>query len=342
MLLKRKIKDQSGVKFLRLIKASLPLWAVPCILVLLLISCSPQYPDTCPSSIPVGLDNADEIASDNSLPFRFPLDESSIDDKLYFGWFGASNECTPDVVGGCYEFPEVKYHAAEDYKRPAGTPVYAMADGIIRYSGTAGGYGWLILIDHPQANIYSLYGHLSPSRWKLEDGTRIKRGDLIAYLGDSDENGGSKEQPLDTHLHFGIRTGQIADYPARGEWRYMAGWIKSCPQDVGWLQPSLIITSQEIPAGGYSQPEVGFWTRWGIELLFTSSFTIFGLFMVIGVSRRKPRFFRLLPGAFIILVGIVFNQNGLVRGYILSVIGILILAVGIYYFIRPPDPNPET
>ena len=212
---------------------SLRLWTSLGILVLLLTACSTQYPETCPSSTPVGLANADEIASDESLPFRFPLDESPIDDTLYFGWFGVSNECTPDIVD-CYEFPERKFHAAEDYKRPAGTPVYAMADGTISFSGPAGGYGWLILIDHPQANLYSLYGHLSPSRWRLKVGTDVERGDLIAYLGDSDENGGSKEQPLDTHLHFGIRSGQTADYPAKGEWRYMAGWIKLCPQDLGW------------------------------------------------------------------------------------------------------------
>ena len=120
----------------------------------------------------------------------------------------------------------------------------------------AEGYGWLILIDHPQANLYSLYGHLSPSRWQLRTGTQVARGDLIAYLGDSDVNGGSQEHPVDTHLHFGIRAGQTADYPARGAWRYMGGWITLCPQDVGWLQPSLVMTRQQIPVGGYPQPQV--------------------------------------------------------------------------------------
>ena len=195
----------------------LRLWIFLGILVFLSTACSTQYPEMCPSSTPVGLDNAGEIASDGSLPFRFPLDASPIDENRYFGWFGVSNECTPDIVD-CYEFPEEKFHAAEDYKRPAGTPVYAMADGEISFSGRAGGYGWLILIDHPQANLYSLYGHLSPSRWKLKSGTDVARGDLIAYLGDSHENGGSQEQPLDPHLHFGIRAGQTADYPAKGEW----------------------------------------------------------------------------------------------------------------------------
>ncbi|MBN2393410.1 MAG: hypothetical protein JXR84_21945, partial [Anaerolineae bacterium] len=106
--------------------SGLRLWISVGILVLLLTACSTEYPETCPSSTPVGLANANEIASDDSLPFRFPLDESSIDDNLYFGWFGVSNECPPGKVD-CYEYPERKFHAAEDYKRPAGTPVYAMA-----------------------------------------------------------------------------------------------------------------------------------------------------------------------------------------------------------------------
>ena len=98
--------------------SSLRLWTVCVIFLLLSTACSTQYPETCPSSSPVGLANAKEIASDGSLPFRFPLDESPIDNHLYYGWFGVSNECTPDIVD-CYVFPERKFHAAEDYKRPA-------------------------------------------------------------------------------------------------------------------------------------------------------------------------------------------------------------------------------
>jgi murein DD-endopeptidase MepM/ murein hydrolase activator NlpD len=315
------------------------LWIGLSILVLLSTACNTQYPETCPSSTPIGLSNAQKIARDDSLPFRFPLEESPIDNILYFGWFGVSNECPPDKVD-CYDYPVRKFHAAEDYKRPAGTPVYAMADGTISFSGRAGGYGWLILIDHPQANLYSLYGHLSPSRWKLKAGKDVKRGDLIAYLGDSDENGGSKEQPVETHLHFGIRAGQVADYPAKGEWRYNGGWLKLCPQDVGWLQPSAIITSQEIPVGGYPQPQVGFLTRWGSELLITSLYAIGSVLFII-TARKKKRFLLLIPGFAVVAAGIVFHSSGLMNSYILLMVGIMVLAVGSYYFIRSPKPKPE-
>ncbi|NTU54688.1 MAG: M23 family metallopeptidase [Anaerolineales bacterium] len=307
-----------------------------CLAALLLAGCSTEYPQSCPASTPVGLLDAEEIASDDSLPFRFPLDESTIDYELFFGWFGVSNKCPPNMPD-CFEYPEIQFHAAEDYKRPAGTPVYAMAAGRVSFSGTAGGYGWLIIIDHPQANLYSLYGHLSPSRWKQASGTDVKRGDLIAYLGDPDENGGSAESPLEPHLHFGIRAGQRDDYPGRGEWRWMAGWIRLCPQDLGWLQPSIVITSQEIPLGGYPQPEVGFLIRWGLELLLISIYTIGGALMIAFAVRKKLRFLSIFPGMIAIAAGIVFHNNGMVNTYTLLVIGIIMIASGILLLTRYPQ-----
>lgn len=80
--------------------------------------------------------------------FRYPLDE-------YF----------PETPVTMTEPPKGEnYHTGEDSYAPPGTAVYAIGNGVIRYSGSARGYGWLIIIDHPWANIYSLYGHLSPSR----------------------------------------------------------------------------------------------------------------------------------------------------------------------------------
>ena len=307
-----------------------------CLAALLLAGCSTEYPQSCPASTPIGLLDADEIAGDESLPFRFPLDESATDAELYFGWFGIFNWFDGKFL---WDQPVRQFHAAEDYKRPAGTPVYAMADGRISFSGTAGGYGWLIIIDHPQANLYSLYGHLSPSRWKQESGTDVKRGDLIAYLGDPDENGGSAKSPLEPHLHFGIRAGQTADYPGKGEWRWMAGWIRLCPQDIGWLQPSLVITSQEIPAGGYPQPEVPFWIRWGLELIITSLYAICGAGILVGAVKKKNRLFLILPGVLLIAAGIVLRVR-LLSTYFLLAIGILILAVGIFHYIRRPVSSP--
>jgi murein DD-endopeptidase MepM/ murein hydrolase activator NlpD len=128
-----------------------------------------------------------------------------------------------------------KYHTAEDCFVPPGTPVYAIGDGKISYSGRAKGYGWLVIIDHPDENVYSLYGHLSTSRWKKKSG-EVKKGELIAYIGEAEEG----ETTL-SHIHFGLRMGQRNDYPRWGNQRWMAGYTTCPPRQVGWFNPSGII-----------------------------------------------------------------------------------------------------
>jgi hypothetical protein len=128
-----------------------------------------------------------------------------------------------------------KYHAAEDCFAEPGTPVYAIGDGKISFSGKAKYYGGLIIIDHPRENVYSLYGHLSTSRWRKKSG-EVKKGECIAYVGTAEEG-----QTGDSHLHFGIRKGQKREYWKHGDRRWMAGWIKTYPPDIGWLEPSRII-----------------------------------------------------------------------------------------------------
>jgi hypothetical protein len=113
----------------------------------------------------------------------------------------------------------------------------------------------------------------------------------------------------------------------------MAGWIRLCPQDLGWLQPSLIITSQEIPSGGYPQPKVPYLTRWGVELLITSVYTICGAGILFGAYRKKWRSFLVFPGILVTAAGIVLRTR-LLGTYALLGIGILILALGIFLYIR--------
>jgi murein DD-endopeptidase MepM/ murein hydrolase activator NlpD len=134
-----------------------------------------------------------------------------------------------------------RYHAAEDALGGGGTPVYAIADGVISYSGQMAGYGWLIIIDHPQLNVYSLYGHLSTRRFKVTEGD-VYCGQLIAHLADDDEDGSGGSYPHWTpHLHFGIRQGMKDDYPGNGDDRWMAGHTWSYPSTLGWIAPSEFI-----------------------------------------------------------------------------------------------------
>jgi len=292
------------------------------LLAIMSVSCI-STAENCPPSIPVNITAAEQYAQDESLPFRFPLDDlrnNFVTDAANFADYGRTTR-------------GFEYHAAEDIHKPAGTQLYAIADGKISFSGPMGGYGWLIIIDHPQANLYSLYGHLSPSRWRLESG-QVKKGDLIAYLGDSDENGGTKESPLRTHLHLGVRAGQRSDYPARGEWRWMAGWIKPCPQDLGWLQPSIVITNQEIPPGGFQEPDASFVENWGVELLFSAIYVFGAVCMLIFGTRKDKPYLLLLSGGVLFAAGWFFYTTGWKMSFFLFGLAVMLVVIGVFLLVR--------
>ena len=284
-----------------------------------------QNTGPCPMQPYADLSSADTFAEDDALPFRFPLDDADPHTTEYFTKF-----CTPgrDKLDAPYD-----YHAAEDYFQPAGTPVYTMADGEVSFSGPMGGYGWLIIIDHPQANIYSLYGHLSPSRWYRGTGP-VSKGELIAYLGDDYENGGSLEQPLEPHLHFGIRAGQRSDYPGNGEWRWMAGWIRPCPTDLGWLHPSEVIAGQVIPDGGYPMPETDFLVKWGVETLFGLVYLVSALSVFITATRKNKPFLLILGGVVFTIAGGIFFKDGWRISPLMLALATILLLSGVYRFLK--------
>ena len=279
----------------------------------------------CPSRVYVDVSGAESFESNAGLPFRFPLDNiSSLDPGTQFAASGRTTY-SPDYIS---------YHAAEDYPQEPGTPVYAMANGVVSYSGTMGGYGWLVVIDHPEMNLYSLYGHLSPSRWHIKTGVAVDKGQLVGHLGDSDENGGSAENPLTPHLHFSIRTGQIADYPSMGEWRWQAGWIKYCPQELGWLQPSVVITNQEVPSGGFSDAQAGFLEVWWFEFILSASILIGALASFIYATRKGKPALLLVYSAFLGLATWFSLNQGLRISYgLLTLCACLVFLEG-YKFLK--------
>jgi peptidase M23-like protein len=296
--------------------------AFPAVLLLIASLCAWA---SCPQIPMADLSAAAAFASNDDLSFRFPLDEM---DQL--------TEVAPAIfcTAANYRYgPADEYHAAEDYHRPAGTPVYAMADGRVSFSGPMGGYGWLIIVDHPQANLYSLYGHLSPSRWRIRSGA-VEKGQLLSYLGDSDENGGSAEQPLVTHLHFGIRAGQRSDYPGKGEWRWMAGWIKPCPADVGWLAPSTIIVNQVIPADGFTEPSGSFFEKWRAEIILSGLYVLGAAIMLVFEIKKDRPFVLIIAGGLLFAGGWFLRGRGVKTGSLLLLMAALYAAMGITKLIR--------
>ncbi|MGI6565903.1 MAG: M23 family metallopeptidase [Firmicutes bacterium] len=86
-------------------------------------------------------------------------------------------------------------HYGLDIAIPIGTPVRAAADGRVTWSGARGSYGNLVIIDHGQ-KVETRYAH--NSRLAVKAGDTVKRGQIIAYSGNTGRSTGP-------HLHFEIR-----------------------------------------------------------------------------------------------------------------------------------------
>ncbi len=73
-------------------------------------------------------------------------------------------------------------HLGVDYAAPSGTPVHAVADGVVSFKGWSGGGGNTIRIKHA-GNLETGYLHLRGYAKGINKGTRVKQGDLIGYVG---------------------------------------------------------------------------------------------------------------------------------------------------------------
>ena len=74
-------------------------------------------------------------------------------------------------------------HLGIDYSAPIGTPVSSIGNGIVIFSGWVNnGYGKCVKIKHPNGYI-SYYGHLSRIENGIKNGVKVKKGDVIGYVG---------------------------------------------------------------------------------------------------------------------------------------------------------------
>lgn len=93
-------------------------------------------------------------------------------------------------------------HFGLDFVAPCGTPVVAVADGIVRFVDDFG-FGSRphnVIIQHPQLGFSSLYGHLLNTS-PIAAGTQVTQGQVIGASGDPDETCVSRP-----HLHYELRT----------------------------------------------------------------------------------------------------------------------------------------
>lgn len=119
-----------------------------------------------------------------------------------------------DVPGG--------WHHGEDIVAPLGTPLLAVADGTVFSVGWNEIGGWRLWLRDTAGNEF-YYAHLSAYSPLAVDGTRVRAGDVLGFMGNTgDAEGGT------VHLHFEIHpaallplryAGAVAPYPFLVAWR---------------------------------------------------------------------------------------------------------------------------
>ncbi len=109
-------------------------------------------------------------------------------------------------------------HDGIDIPGPLGAPVRAAESGTVRFAGTAGGYGNMVEIAHPDG-LATRYAHLS--RMLVRPGTQVEQGEVIALMGSTGRSTGS-------HLHFEVRAHGHAIDPL-GELGAAPAWQEVSP-----------------------------------------------------------------------------------------------------------------
>ncbi len=88
----------------------------------------------------------------------------------------------------------VREHKGLDFSADIGTPVYATGNGKIKSVYVSASFGKVVFIDH-QFGYETRYAHLS--RFNVENGQSVKRGQLIGYVGNTGLSAGP-------HLHYEV------------------------------------------------------------------------------------------------------------------------------------------
>jgi murein DD-endopeptidase MepM/ murein hydrolase activator NlpD len=92
-------------------------------------------------------------------------------------------------------FGDRRFHAGIDLGGGYGAPVLATESGVVIYSGSASGYGTLVVVSHG-GGVSSAYAHMSALL--VREGQTVSRGQTIGRIGSEGNSTGP-------HLHFEIR-----------------------------------------------------------------------------------------------------------------------------------------
>ncbi|HSE11010.1 MAG TPA: M23 family metallopeptidase [Rudaea sp.] len=105
------------------------------------------------------------------------------------GYIGSGFGARTDPINGFDE-----YHTGIDFDAPTGSPITAVADGVVTFNGERPGYGNVVEVDHGNGYM-TRYAHNSKNIAQI--GQRVHAGDVIAKVGSSGRATGP-------HCHFEV------------------------------------------------------------------------------------------------------------------------------------------
>ncbi|XEC93948.1 LysM peptidoglycan-binding domain-containing protein [Paenibacillus tarimensis] len=140
------------------------------------------------------------------LTVRIPLKPAAYPDGVFplaAGTFSPFPNNYAEAREWSPDSPAVRAHEGVDIFADKGTPVYSVLDGtIVRYGWNQYG-GWRLTI-RVDDNTDFYYAHLSAYAPGLKAGDKVKKGQLIGYVGSSGYGPEGTEGKFLPHLHFGI------------------------------------------------------------------------------------------------------------------------------------------
>ncbi|MEX0944879.1 MAG: M23 family metallopeptidase [Balneolaceae bacterium] len=109
---------------------------------------------------------------------------------------------------GMRPHPILRYnrmHEGVDFRADVNTEVFATGDGTVIHAGRRGAFGNLLEIDHG-FGIITRYAHLSRFESDIKVGTKVTRGDIVAYSGNTGRSAGP-------HLHYEVLLEDVPQDP---------------------------------------------------------------------------------------------------------------------------------
>ncbi|WP_194396244.1 M23 family metallopeptidase [Microbacterium atlanticum] len=128
-----------------------------------------------------------EVRVPETTRIAFPLPSGTYTDTSSYGW-------RTDPFTGNRTF-----HEGSDLAAAGGTPILAIADGVVTFAGRSGGFGNLIIVEHTVdgERVASYYAHMWESGVHVIAGSTVTAGQHIGDVGSSGRSSG-------THLHLEI------------------------------------------------------------------------------------------------------------------------------------------